>query len=64
MSAAWAQVIATLMAPLVTISVAAVTALWTLKTWGADREVCKKVPNLVHLSDAPTPIEEYVATVA
>jgi hypothetical protein len=38
MNAEWGLVIATLMAPLVTISIAAGTALWTLKTWRDDRE--------------------------
>jgi hypothetical protein len=42
MSAAWAQVIATLVAPFVTISVAAVTALWTLSKWRDEREEQRK----------------------
>jgi hypothetical protein len=42
MPAEWAQVIATFMAPLVTITVAAVAGVWTLKTWRDDREKQRK----------------------
>jgi hypothetical protein len=38
----WARVIATLMTPLVTILIAAVTAWWTVKTWRDDREQQRK----------------------
>lgn len=38
MSAEWGLVIATLMAPLVTISIVAVTAWWTVKAWRDDRK--------------------------
>jgi hypothetical protein len=42
MPADWGLVIATLMAPLVTISIAAVTAWWTVKTWRDDRKEQRK----------------------